>query len=438
MQVRGAMLAAITLAVSCHPGAVPGGAPAQTTTGTISGVVQDPSGAVLPGVAVTITSTATGLARAAVSGDGGRYVVPALPPGAYELRAELAGFAPHVRRGLNLAVNETLALNLTLQIGTLAVEDVVVGTSPLVNTSTSELSYLVGQEAIERLPLNGRNYTDLALLQPGVIAYPHRDGGSVVAHGMGVSVNGQDPRSNVYLLDGTLQNDFTNGPAGSAAGTALGMDSVREFRVEANAYSAEFGRNSGGQINVLTKSGTNRIDASLFEYHRNDALDARNYFDTGPKPDFHRNQFGGTIGGPIRQNRTFFFLNYEALIERLGRTISTFVPDDNARLGILPDGPSASTPRWRLSSPSSRAPTARCSARGWPSTISRSRRRWISTSCRAGSTSTPAPTGRCSRATRSTTPTSSCRPTTRSSRASSCRATSSSPASTARCSRRAR
>ena len=338
MQVR-SKLVAITLALLVSFVPAPGVALAQTTTGTISGVVQDPSGAVLPGVSVTITSTATGLARAAVSGDGGRYVVPALPPGAYELRAELAGFAPHVRRGLNLAVNETLALNLTLQIGTLAVEDVVVGTSPLVNTSTSELSYLVGQEAIERLPLNGRNYTDLALLQPGVIAYPHRDGGSVVAHGMGVSVNGQDPRSNVYLLDGTLQNDFTNGPAGSAAGTALGMDSVREFRVEANAYSAEYGRNSGGQINVLTKSGTNRIDASLFEYHRNDALDARNYFDTGPKPDFHRNQFGGTIGGPIRPNRTFFFVNYEALIERLGRTISTFVPDDNARLGILPDGP---------------------------------------------------------------------------------------------------
>jgi hypothetical protein len=339
MQVLSKLVAiSVALLVSVAPGAGTGVAVAQTTTGTISGVVQDPSGAVLPGVAVTITGTATGLARAAVSGEGGRYVVPALPPGVYELRAELAGFAPHVRRGLSLAVNETLALNLTLQIGTLAVEDVVVGTAPLVNTSTSELSYLVGQEAIERLPLNGRNYTDLALLQPGVIAYPHRDGGSVVAHGMGVSVNGQDPRANVYLLDGTLQNDFTNGPAGSAAGTALGMDSVREFRVEANAYSAEFGRNSGGQINVLTKSGTNRIDASLFEYHRNDALDARNYFDTGPKPDFHRNQFGAAIGGPIRPNRTFFFVNYEALIERLGRTVSTVVPDDDARLGILPTG----------------------------------------------------------------------------------------------------
>ena len=121
-----------------------------------------------------------------------------------------------------------------------------------------------------------------------------------------MSVNGQDPRANVYLLDGTLLNDFTNGPAGSAAGTALGMETVREFRVESNTYSAEFGRNVGGQINVITQSGTNRLDGSAFEFHRNDALDARNYFDVGSKPDFTRNQFGGTVGGPLRRDRLFF------------------------------------------------------------------------------------------------------------------------------------
>ena len=311
---------------------------AAQTTGTISGTVQDPGGGVLPGVMITVTNTGTSLVRSATTGPEGRYVLPALPPGSYDLRAELAGFKPHVRRGLGLAVAETLALNITMQLGELAIEDVVIGTTPLVNTASSELSYLVGSETIQRLPLNGRNYTDLALLQPGVLAYPHRDGGSVVAHGLGMSVNGQDPRSNAYLLDGTLQNDFTNGPAGSAAGTALGMESVREFRVEANAYSAEFGRNSGGQINVLTKSGTNRLEGSLYEYHRNDALDARNYFDTLEKPDFQRNQFGGSAGGPLRQDRLFFFVGYEALIERLGKTISTVVPDDNARQGILPSG----------------------------------------------------------------------------------------------------
>ena len=306
------------------------------TTGTISGTVQDGSGAVVPGVPVVARNEATGLVRTAVTGMEGRFVLAALPPGSYEVRAALAGFTAHVRRNVTLTIAQTLNLAVVLQVGPVAVEDVVVGIVPLVNTSSSELSYFVGSDAIEQLPLNGRNYTDLALLQPGVLAFPHRDGGSVVAHGLGMSVNGQDPRSNVYLLDGTLQNDFTNGPAGSATGTALGVETVREFRVEVNAYSAEFGRNSGGQINVLTKSGTNTRSGSLFEFHRNDALDARNYFDTTGKPDFTRNQFGGTIGGPLAKDRAFFFFGAEALIERLGRTISTVVPDDPARLGMLP------------------------------------------------------------------------------------------------------
>ena len=311
------------------------------TAATISGTVEDPNRAVLPGVAVTARNADTSLVRTATTGAEGRYVIAGLPPGTYEIRAELANFKPHVRRGVVLTIAQALVLPITLEVGGLSEEVTVTGETSLINTSSAELSYLVGSDAIERLPLNGRNYTDLALLQPGVLAYPHREGGSVVAHGLGMSVNGQDPRSNVYLLDGTLQNDFTNGPAGSAAGTALGTETIREFRVESNAYSAEFGRNSGGQINVVTKSGANTVDGSVFAFHRNDAFDARNYFDTGGQPDFHRNQFGATIGGPLAKDRSFFFLGYEALIERLGRTINTFVPDDNARLGILPTGPVA-------------------------------------------------------------------------------------------------
>jgi hypothetical protein len=190
---------------------------------------------------------------------------------------------------------------------------------------------------MRELPLNGRNYTDLALLQPGVVAFPHRDGGSVVAHGLGVSINGQDPRSNVYLIDGTPQNDFTNGPGGSAAGTALGVEAIREFRVEVNNYSAEFGRNAGGQINALTKSGSNEWHGSLYHFLRNDNFDARNFFDPAKRPEFKRNQFGGSLGGPIRKDKDFFFFTYEGLRDRLGRTVVTQVPDDNARQGILPD-----------------------------------------------------------------------------------------------------
>ncbi|HEU4926545.1 MAG TPA: TonB-dependent receptor [Vicinamibacterales bacterium] len=308
------------------------------TAATISGTVEDPNRSRLPGVTLTLRNTDTALTRTVATSPEGRYVIAGLPPGHYDLRAELASFKPHVRRGLQLTVGQALVVNIAMEVGGLSEEVTVTGNTPLVNTSSAELSYLVGADTIDALPLNGRNYTDLALLQPGVLAYPHRDGGSVVAHGLGMSINGQDPRSNVYLLDGTLQNDFTNGPAGSAAGTSLGTETVREFRVESNAYSAEFGRNSGGQINVLTKSGANSVDGSAYEYHRNDAFDARNYFDTAEQPDFHRNQFGATIGGPIARDRTFFFLGYEALIERLGKTVSTVVPDDNARQGILPGG----------------------------------------------------------------------------------------------------
>ncbi len=291
----------------------------------------------MPGVTVTVSNEATGLSRTNVTGNEGRFVVAGLPPGTYDVRAEIAGFKPY-RRPLTVAVADNVAVAIVLEVGGTAETVTVVDRPPVVNTSSSELSYLVSSQTIETLPLNGRNYTDLALLQPGVLAYPHRDGGSVVAHGLGISVNGQDPRANVYLLDGTLQNDFTNGPAGSAAGTALGMETVREFRVETNAYGAEFGRIAGGQINVLTKSGSNRYTGSAYEYLRNDALDAANYFDTLGKPDFTRNQFGGTVGGPLVKNRLFFFGGIEALVERLGKTISTVVPDDNARLGILPSG----------------------------------------------------------------------------------------------------
>jgi hypothetical protein len=311
---------------------------AQPTSTAIAGSVVDASGAVLPGVTIVVRHLETGATRTVASGAEGRFVVAGLPVGPYELRAELPGFRPLVRSGITLVVGQTATLALVLEVGT-AEAVTVVGQVSGVVTNSSELSYLVGQQAIEQLPLNGRNFTDLAALQPGVTPYPHRDGGSVVAHGLAMSVNGQDPRSNVYLLDGTLQNDFTNGPAGSAASTALGMETIQEFRVETNAYSAEFGRNSGGQIHVVTKSGTNEWNGSAYEFHRNDALDARNFFDREETPDFTRNQFGGTVGGPLRENRTFFFVGYEALVEQLGKTISTVVPDDNARLGILPGGP---------------------------------------------------------------------------------------------------
>ena len=307
------------------------------TTSTISGRVVDSEGGALPGAIVTVRHVDTALTRSAATDRTGWYVFPLLPVGAWEVRAEMPGFKPLVRKGIEVTIAENAIVDFSLQVGGVTEEVTVSADVSDVNVSTGELSYLVSGHELDALPLNGRNYTDLALLQPGVIAFPHRDGGSAVAHGLGISVNGQDPRSNVYLLDGTLLNDFTNGPAGSAAGTTLGLETVREFRVETNAYSAEFGRNSGGQINVITKSGGNRRSGSTYLFHRNDALDARNFFDGPEKPDFWRNQFGGTFGGPLRTDRIFYFVGYEGLREKLGRTISSFVPDDNARMGLLPN-----------------------------------------------------------------------------------------------------
>ncbi|MGI8566027.1 MAG: TonB-dependent receptor [Pyrinomonadaceae bacterium] len=305
------------------------------TTSTLTGDVKDSSGAVIAGAQVRIEHLETGLTRTATSDEEGRYIFPGLPVGAYEVRADKEAFKHYIYERINLTVNESATLDIVMSVAGLEEEVMVSDETALVNTQTPELSYLVGERAIRELPLNGRNYTDLALLQPGVVAYPHRDTGSVVAHGTGISINGQDPRSNVYLLDGTPQNDFTNGPAGSAAGTTLGVETIREFRVETNAYSAEFGRNSGGQINAISKSGTNEFHGSAYEFHRNDNFDARNFFDPAEKPEFKRNQFGASFGGPVRRDRLFFFAGYEALRENLGRSITTFVPDLDARQGIL-------------------------------------------------------------------------------------------------------
>jgi Carboxypeptidase regulatory-like domain/TonB dependent receptor len=316
---------------------IAGGIAAQTS-GTITGEVKDTNSALVVGVQITARQIETGVTRTTLSEAEGRFVFPGLPVGTYEIRTEHQGFEPLVHPPVRLTVNDTVEVSLVLKIaGVSATVDINNGES-LVNTQSAELSYLVSERLIRDLPLNGRNYTDLALLQPGVIAYAHRDGGSVVAHGLATSINGQDPRSNVYLLDGSPQNDFTNGPAGSAASTALGVETIREFRVEANSYGAEFGRNFGGQINAVSKSGTNSFHGSLYEFHRNDNFDARNFFDGAEKPEFKRNQFGGSFGGPIKRDRTFFFFGYESLRENLGQTIRTVVPDLNARNGIIPGG----------------------------------------------------------------------------------------------------
>ncbi len=333
-RIQAGVLAGITLFGLTIPGVW-----AQRTTGSIAGTVRDGTGASLEAATLTARHQETGATRTTSSSLEGRYLFPEMPVGGYEVRAERNGFQSVIHKGLRLTVGQRAVIDFELPVGEARFEITVESDALMVAAESHELGYLVGERSIEDLPINGRNYLDLALLQPGVQPFRHRDsGGSIVAHGLATSVNGQDPRSNVYLLDGTPLNDFTNSPAGSGAGTSLGMETIREFRVEANSYSAEFGRNFGGQINALTKSGTNSLHGSLFHYLRNDNLDARNFFDPGSSPpEFRRNQFGGTVGGPIQQERTFFFFGYEGLREDLGRTIISETPDENARRGLLPD-----------------------------------------------------------------------------------------------------
>ena len=298
---------------------------AQLPTATILGTVRDSTGAVVPDATVTGRNTETGLTRTGQSGADGSYRFAALPVGTYEIRVEQAGFRAEVRSGVTLTVGQEAVLNFALQVGAIEQTVEVTGEAPLVNTTTGSLGSLVNAQQVADLPLNGRNYLELSLLQPGVIQ--HQTGASNARFtGAWFSTNGAPPRSNYYILDGTPVGNVDGGTAATAAGTTLGVEGIREWRLMTNSYSAEFGMRMGGQMTMVSKAGTNQFHGSLFEYLRNSALDARNFFDykteTTPRrlPAFTRNQFGGSIGGPLQRDRLFFFATFEGLRERLGVT----------------------------------------------------------------------------------------------------------------------
>ena len=307
----------------------------QSAAGTLSGTVRDETGALIPGVSVTITNTDTGLTRAAVTDDQGRYRAVALSLGLYEVKAELVGFQTSLRQGITLTVATETVVHLTLSIGELTSEVVVQGEAPLVNTKSATLGALVDAKKIRDLPLNGRSYDQLALLQPGVVMAKRQVGGGITGgHStFKLSIAGSRPNENAFLLDGTDVTDYRGGTPGSVAGQSLGTEAIREFRVLTNNYSAEYGRASGGVVTTVSRSGTNAFHGSLFEFHRNDNLDARNFFDPADQPEFKRNQFGFAVGGPIIQNQTFFFVNYEGLRERLGISQRATVPGEDLRAG---------------------------------------------------------------------------------------------------------
>lgn len=309
---------------------------AQSTTGTISGTVSDSTGAVLPGAVIDVRHVETGALRSTVSDAEGRYRASNLGVGSYEVKGTLAGFQPAVRTGVTLTIGREADVDIVLALGELSELVSVAGEAPLVNTTTSSVAGLVDQQAISSLPLSGRDFVQLALLEPSVLRVNNTT--QVISKGFGTRTTfaGSRPRQNIFLMDGTNVNNFSNfAVPGSVAGAVLGVDTVREFQVLVGSYSAEYA-GAGGTLSAITKSGSNAFHGTSFWFMRNDALDAKNYFDV-EKNDFSRHQYGGTLGGPIYRNRLFFFGSYEGLRDRLGVTKIATVPDDNARNGLLPD-----------------------------------------------------------------------------------------------------
>src|SRR5215467_449250 len=332
------MKSLVLLAVSF--GAVLGGASAQTVGASLQGTVTDPSGAVVPNASVQTTNLGMAAVRTLVTDASGRLRDPVLLPGAYEVRVSAPGFQTTVRKGIQLEVGQDVVVDLRLEVGQNATQIVVEALAPAINLTSGAVSGLVDQKEMRDLPLNGRSFQQLALLQPGVNAVNAGGNDPVGGRTPKISINGTRPEQSSFLLDGTDINDVYNKTPGSVGGVLLGVEAVLEFQVLTNSYSAEFGRSAGGVVNAVTRAGTNQLHGSAFEFLRNSALDAKNFFDpaTQPIPPFKRNQFGAVLGGPIHKDRTFFFGSFESLIDRLGVTCVTSVPNSNARLGILPSG----------------------------------------------------------------------------------------------------
>lgn len=309
----------------------------QATTATVSGAVTDSSGAMIPEAVIRILNVETGSSRSLKTDASGRYTAPDLPIGSYEISVEMTGFQKSVRQGIVLTVGRNAVVNLALQVGEVSQSVVVEGEAPLIESTSSTISAVVEEKKIRELPLNGRDFTELALLQPGVVFIPQSVATNSATKGFGarIAAGGARPFQNNYRLDGTDINDSGGTTPGSVAGYMLGVETVQEYSVTTNNYSAEFGRTPGVLLNAVTKSGTNNLHGSVYEFLRNSKMDARNFFDQGAPPAFKRNQFGFTIGGPVRKDRLFFFGGYEGLRERLGITVTGATPNAAIRQGTV-------------------------------------------------------------------------------------------------------
>ncbi|HEY1241869.1 MAG TPA: carboxypeptidase-like regulatory domain-containing protein [Bryobacteraceae bacterium] len=336
---RGAFQLAILAAVLIGTG--PALVWTQVVGSSLSGTVKDESGAGLPEVAVSVKNVESGAERRLVTDDNGRYSAPSISVGRYQVTASKEGFNSQVKTGIELVVGQSTVVDLTLPVGelkqVLTVED---APSP-VSLSTNPISGLVSERQVKELPLNGRSYDQLVSLNPGIVNYTaERSGGvgtSNSAVGNMFAVSGRRPQENLFLLNGVEYTGASviNNTPGGASGQLLGVDAVREFNVVSDTYGAEYGKRAGGQVSIVTASGTNDVHGTVYEFLRNSALDARNFFDQAHISPFQRNSFGGTLGGPLKRDKLFLFGNYEGFRQRLGLSDVTLVPDDGARAGYV-------------------------------------------------------------------------------------------------------
>ena len=307
----------------------------QNFSAAISGFVHDTTGAVIPGTTVTAKHTETGLTRTVQTNEEGGYTMPQLPVGSYEITAEKPGFRQQVRSGITLVVAQEAVVNLTLNVGDLAEKITVTEDIPIVNTTLSSVSGLINQQQIKDMPLNGRSFNDLLVLNTNV----NDNRANTNAGGPSFSISGKRLETNRWTINGmdyvgTNSQGTTNAPNGMSD-QLLGVEAVREYNVLGHSYGAEYGKRSGGQVTVVTTSGTNQWHGAVFEYLRNNKLDARPFFSQETAP-FKRNQFGGSLGGPIVRDKMFIFGTYEGFRERLAKDTTTIVPSAQARQGLIP------------------------------------------------------------------------------------------------------
>lgn len=302
---------------------------AQTHRASLRGTIYDPRQAVIPGAAISVTRLETGEVRTTTSNSEGEYAVSSLPPGNYEIKVEATGFVAYAQK-LELLVNQERRLDVSLRVSGPSTNDEVLYEAVPLKKDSPSLGTVIENRQVTELPLDGRNFYELSLLVPGAVPPAPGSAGSVRGD-FAFSVNGAREDANNFLLDGVYNVD----PKLNTFGVRPSVDAIREFEILTSTYDASFGRNPGAQVNVVLNSGSNDFHGSLFEFHRNAALDARNFFAPAgePKPKYIRNQFGGALGGPIKHDRTFFFADYEGTRSREGITRITNVPTAQERIG---------------------------------------------------------------------------------------------------------